>query len=107
MKKHWYRVEVLAGSETHCYFGSSALTEGQVLSALKEGTFVELDDLTFYDEEGEPRPWTGWDPNAYPRIHLNAKYVLTMIPLKEDPRKPGGTTNKVLTYPGNRPEERE
>jgi hypothetical protein len=103
--RHWYRVEVLAGSDTHCYFGSSKLTEAQVLEALKEGTFIELDDLTYYDEDGEPRPWTEWDPNAYPRIHLNAKYVLTMIPLQEDPRKKSDGTNNVLTYPGTKQEE--
>lgn len=109
MATNWYRVEVLAGAETHCYFGSSNLRESELLSAVQEGRFVVLDDLTFYDEDGEAKAWTDWDPNYIPRIHLNPRFLVSLIPLANDPRTSDqdGREPVVLRYPGRAPEEGE
>ena len=102
MANHWYRVEVLAGAETHHYFGSSALGEERMMGEITEGKFISLDDLTFYDEDGEAKAWTDWDPNYIPRIHLNPRYVVTVIPLSHDPRHTAreGDEPVMLRYPG-------
>ena len=99
MKKHWYRVEIEAGSEAHCYFGSSALTEKEMLAEIQAGSFVQLDDHIYYDEVGTPKAWTSWDPNSHSRIYFQPKYVMTVVPLKEDPRLTNGKST-VLAYPG-------
>ncbi len=105
MATFWYRVEILAGAETHCYFGTTQLGEAELLAQLGQGRYVVLEDLTYYDEEGAARPWTEWDPNYIPRIHLNPRYVVSIIPLANDPRKRTGTEGAepvLLRYPGGK-----
>ena len=99
MAKNWYRVEVSAGGETHCYFGTSERTESELVEALQSKSFLLLDDLTYFDEEGTARTWTEWDPHYLPRIYLNPHNVITVMCLVDDPRKVGGDNN-LLTYPG-------
>ena len=99
MKQYWYRVEIEAGSEAHCYFGSSDLTEQEFLEKIQSGSFIQLDNHIYYDEAGVPRSWTSWDPNAHSRIYFHPKYVMTVVPLKEDPRRRDGEST-VLAYPG-------
>jgi hypothetical protein len=103
MAKHWYRVEMMTVGETYSYIGSSPMTEPELTERLSRNAFVELDDLTYFDEEGKPRRWSEWDRHCTPRIHLNPRYVLSVLPLVDDPRKKPGDGSKVLKYPDNRP----
>jgi len=105
MSVHWYRVEIQAGMETYCYFGQTALTEQEMVEALNRDEFVQLNDITYFDDGGEPRRWTDWDPHFQPRILLNPKFVVSILPLVDDPKKPsdGGEGSKLLQYPNSRP----
>ena len=107
MKKHWYRVEMMTAGETYSYIGSSRLPESEVVKLLGQGHFVELDDLTYFDEEVKPRRWTEWDRHCVSRIHLNPRYVLSVLPLVDDPRQKPGDGSKVLKYPDTRPPQSE
>jgi hypothetical protein len=100
MAGHWYRIEVVAGGETHCYFGSSAFAERDLVQRIQTGEFVLLDQLTYYDEDGDARPWTEWDPAYLPRIHLNPRFVVSILPLSGDPRNRDREGSVVLNYPG-------
>jgi hypothetical protein len=105
MALHWYRAEVSAGTETHCYFGSSRMTEEELVRTIQQEEFVLLDDLTYFDEEGEARAWTEWDPQYLPRIHLNPKHIVSIMRLADDPRKRPSDGSKLLTYPGSKPKD--
>jgi hypothetical protein len=104
MKTFWYRIEIIAGSESYCYFGCSSMTESEMGDALSQGRFVTLDELTYYDDEGTAHRWSEWDPNCVARISLNPKFVVSMIPLVDHPRKRqgDGEVSTLLKYPGNR-----
>ena len=101
MAKHWYRVEVAAGGETHCYFGTSPRVESELVKAIEAREFVLLDNLTYFDEDGQARTWTEWDPHYLPRIYLNPRHVVSVMCLVDDPRKRDVDGNKVLKYPGS------
>jgi hypothetical protein len=99
MQKNWFRIEVFTPQETYWYVGSSPLDEGALLKALNSSAFIQLNDLTYFDEEGRPRRWTEWDPHCQPTIHINPRYVLSILPLVGDPHKKPGDSSKVLHYP--------
>jgi len=105
MALNWYRAEVIAGTETHCYFGSSSMSEEALVRTIQAGEFILLNDLTYFDEDGEARAWTEWDPQYLPRIHLNPKHIVSVMRLVDDPRKRQGDGSKVLAYPGGRPDD--
>ncbi|MEM7391513.1 MAG: hypothetical protein AAF492_04120 [Verrucomicrobiota bacterium] len=96
----WYRVELMNGDETYCFFGSSTLTEDQFVKKLSSLEYVMLENLVYFNEDQEPRSWAEWDPMLQPRVHLNPKYVVSLLPLNGDPRKQPGTENKILSLPG-------
>lgn len=103
MARHWYRVEMMTAGESYSYIGSSGLSEPVLVEKLGRNAFVELDDLTYFDEEGKPRRWSEWDHHCVSRIHLNPRYILSILPLVDDPRSKPGNGSKVLKYPDNRP----
>ena len=102
MAENWYRVEIIAGPETYCYFGRTAMEELELMEALSAGKFVKLEELTYYDDQGEAHSWSEWDPNCIARIHLNPKFVVSIIPLSDHPRKrkTDGEPSALLKYPG-------
>ncbi len=87
-----------AGPETFCVFGCSLLDEGQIAEQLNEGKLIMLEDLLYYDEEGKAKPWSEWDPHCEPRIYLNSKFLITLMPMVGDPRHMGGG-QKILNMP--------
>ncbi len=97
-KRHWYRAEMTAGPETFCVFGSTRMSEKELISALNQGELVLLEDLVFYDEEGLAKSWTEWDPHCQPRVYLNAKFMVTLMPMVRDPRQMGEGL-KILNMP--------
>ena len=107
MKTYWYRIEVVVSPETYCYFGCSALKESEILEALSTGRFVTLDELTYYDDAGNDHSWSEWDTNCVARIHLNPKFVVSLIPLVDHPRRrhSEGEASNLLKYPGSRKSE--
>ena len=102
MSVNWYRVEIMSGQDTYCYFGSSKLSEKELVEALSRQEFIQLGNLTYFDEQGEPKRWSEWDPHYHSRVHLNPKFVVSLIPMVDDPRQAEGTGNKVLKYPATR-----
>lgn len=110
MAKYWYRVELmtmLTTGESYSYIGSSAFSEPELVEKLGQNAFVQLNDLTYFDEEGVPRRWSEWDHHTVSRIHLNPRYVVSILPLVEDPRAKPGDGSKLLEYPGIRPPQGE
>jgi hypothetical protein len=107
MARHWYRVELMTAGDSYSYIGSSPMSESEMVERLSRNAFVELEDLTYFDEEGKPRRWSEWDPHCVSRIHLNPRYVLSILPLVEDPRAKSSDGSKVLEYPGLRPPQGE
>ncbi len=98
MSRSWYRVEVNAGPETFCVFGSSALSEKEFISGLNAGSMLLLEDLVYYDEEGNPRSWSDWDPHCHPRMYLHPNHVISVMPMMGDPRTMDGQV-KILNLP--------
>ena len=105
MNANWYRIEIMTGNETYCYFGKSKLVEKELVESLGKGEFVTLDDLTYFDEEGNARRWTEWDPHYRARIHLNAQHVVSVMPMPEDPKQGQTEGSKLLHYPQHPPGE--
>ena len=98
-KIRWYRVELLNGDETYCFFGSSLLTEEEFVGKLSRQEYVMLENLVYFDEEQEPKSWAEWDPMLQPRVHLNPRFVVSLLPLTGDPRHQPGSDNKILSLP--------
>jgi hypothetical protein len=94
----WYRVEMTSGPETFCVFGSSVVPEKDMVEALNGGGLVLLEDLVYYDEEGKARSWSEWDPHCQPRVYLNSKYMVSLMPMVGDPRTMSGGL-KILSMP--------
>ena len=99
MGKNWFRIEVSAGGETHCYFGTSSQVETDFVKAIEANEYVLLEELTYFDEDGKARGWTEWDPHYLPKIYLNPSHVVSVMCLVDDPRKRDRDGNKVLKYP--------
>lgn len=98
IQRHWYRAEMNVGAETFCVFGSSAFTESDLVQRLASGEMVLLEDLVYYDEEGRARSWSEWDPHCQPRVYLNARYLVSLMPMVGDPRTMAGGL-KILNMP--------
>ena len=98
-KPIWYRVEVQIGAESYFFTGSSQFDEPELLRKLSSGDFFVLEDLVYIDEDGTVRPWTEWDPECHPRICLNGKFVLSVMPLVGDPRRRMTSEDNILRMP--------
>jgi hypothetical protein len=98
MQRTWYRVEMNAGPETFCVFGSSVLAEKEMCNQMNAGNIVLLEDLVYYDEEGIAKSWSDWDPHCQPRIYLNPKFLVSIMPMIGDPRTMEAGT-KILNMP--------
>ena len=100
---NWYRVEVMNGYETYCFFGSSTLGEETFIQKLSNQEYVLLENLFFFDDNQEPKSWAEWDPMLQPRVYLNPQYVVSVLPLTGDPRIEPGIESKILNLPGSLP----
>ncbi len=87
-----------SGTETFCVFGSSNLSESEAAAALGRREMVLLEDLVYYDEEGRARSWSEWDPHCQPRVYINPKYLVTLMPMVGDPRTMSAGL-KILNMP--------
>ena len=96
----WYRVELQSGNEPYCYFGRSQDAEPDILSKLESGAYIRLEDIVYFDEDQAARSWTDWDANFVPRILINPRYVISIMPMSGDPRMTGSTDHKILNLPG-------
>lgn len=97
-KRYWYRAEMTSGPETFYIFGATTRPEQELLEALSRGEMILLEDLVYYDEEGHAKSWSEWDPHCQPRVYLNAKFLITLMPMVGDPRKMEGGL-KILNMP--------
>lgn len=96
----WYRVEVQIGTESYFFTGSSDLSEAELLNVLSSGSFFCLNDLVYVDEQGDVHPWTEWDPECQPRIYLNGRLIISIMPLLGDPRRSKKSEGTILRLPG-------
>lgn len=87
-----------SGTETFCVFGSSHLSESEAAASLGRGDMILLEDLVYYDEEGRARSWSEWDPHCQPRVYINPKYLVTLMPMVGDPRTMSAGL-KILNMP--------
>ena len=101
MQRHWYRVEMTSGIENFYMWGSSSLDEDALMAKMNDGAFVMLDDLIYFDEEGNAKGWSEGDPQCKPRVHLNSRFLISLMPLIGDPRKMAASdaNPKVLSLP--------
>ena len=99
MSRHWYRVEMVSGSETYCFFGSALEDPGTLLQKIQGHEFVLLEDLIFYDEDDEIKSWSEWDPTYLSKVFLNPQYIINVMPMAGDPRHEEGAGSKVLQMP--------
>jgi len=97
-QRTWYRAEMNSGPETFCVFGSSPLPELEITAILGRGEMILLEDLVYYDEEGRARSWSEWDPHCQPRVYINPKYLVTLMPMVGDPRTMSAGL-KILNMP--------
>jgi hypothetical protein len=107
MNVNWYRIEMLSGQDTYCYFGSSKLSEKEMTEAIGQQKFIQLSNLTYFDEEGDPKRWSEWEPHYHSRVHLNPKFIISVIPMMDDPHQSESTGNKVLKYPASQAPDEE
>ena len=103
--KNWYRVEMVNGEESYCFFGSSELTESAFIEKLNKKEYIKLENLIYFNDDQDPRSWSDWDPMLEPRIYLNPEFVITMLPLTGDPRRRTDSEAKILNLPGSLPPE--
>jgi hypothetical protein len=84
--RHWFRVTVDQDGETVDYHGTSSLDESGFAEQVAKQPFVVLDDLVFYDDNGEVKPWSDNDPDVEPRVHIRCERIVSFMALKRDPR---------------------
>ena len=92
------------GDETYCFFGSSRCSEDDFIRSLNHSSFIQLNDIIYFDENGTAKSWAEWDPNCVPRSYLNPAYIVSVMPLIDDPRLKKHAGNKILNLPGSHSE---
>ena len=58
---YWYRIEMMNGDETYCFFGSSPLSETEFVSRLSKNEYVLLENLIFFDEDQDAKSCRSYD----------------------------------------------
>lgn len=83
----WYAVTIQEGPNVRHFFGTSPLREEEFGEQLAGTAFVRLDNVLYRDNVGY-KDWKEWDPIVEPRVYLNPKFILAVMPISRDPREP-------------------
>jgi hypothetical protein len=84
MAKHWYRVDLLTGTQTRGVIGTSDLSPQQLTEKLQGDDYLVLNDLS-YNDKNRIVPISSWDSTLGSVIYINPRHVLTVTPLVGDP----------------------
>ena len=85
-KKKWYKIEVYkSGDDTYHYIGTSEETLDLLSMNIKEGKFICLNDLLYF-ERGVYKEWAEWDKSLEPTVLINPSSIVTLMQFKDDPR---------------------
>lgn len=68
-------------------YGTSTLDEDSFAEALEGNTYIELDNLIYFDQSQNPKNWSEWTKYNKSRIFINPKDICSFQPMKDDPRK--------------------
>jgi len=103
MAKYWYQIEVFTGvGDPIWYVGSTEKDLEALNGLLSEGRAISLGDLVYFNEEDRAMSWSEWDPLYMSQICVNARYVVSIMPLAEDPRKSSREDGVLLRLPSSR-----
>ena len=85
---HWYQIFVATYDPIHqvSYLGSSNCSESEMAELISSQTPVFLRNLVAVDSLGKRKPITDTVPFSDKSIYINPKYIVSVFPLKGDPR---------------------
>lgn len=86
-KKYWYVIRVTGEKGGYPYYGSSKLTEEEIKQQLSSNKPIVLNDLFFLEKEKDIKTWEEWIPIFENRIYINPQFIISIMPLKDDPKK--------------------
>ncbi|MBN1899301.1 MAG: hypothetical protein JW827_11025 [Spirochaetes bacterium] len=83
--KYWYQVTVTPGDTKNYYdyYGSTSLSEEEFIKRLKGNDYIVLENLVYFDKEGEVHSWDEWNSVLENRIYINPKSIISVNPVKE------------------------
>lgn len=103
MAKYWYQAEMMnGGGDPLWYLGSSNLDLPEITGEISAGRFVCLDDLVYFNDQDKAISWSEWDPLYTSQVSLNPRYIVSIMPLADDPRKKSREEGVLLRLPSSR-----
>ena len=93
-KQYWYRITIDQAGHEYGYYGTSELSEKELVEKLKTEDYILLDNLVYYDSQQRIKNWSDWFPNIYSRVYINPKQIISIQVLKENPKKTKKKTRK-------------
>jgi hypothetical protein len=84
---HWYSVSFHQGTGVTVIYGTSPLDEAAFAKQLEGNSFVLIENLGYFNQNRQPKPWSEWSKFDEPHVYLNPKDIISFFPMRGDPRK--------------------
>jgi hypothetical protein len=89
MQQNWFAITITQGEGTYRYVGSSPHTLEQIATFARQGEYIVLNDLRYYDrsdaEKVSFKSWSEWDKSIIPSVAINPTSIITILQYKNDP----------------------
>lgn len=83
--KYWYRIDIVEGSDSRVFVGTSEYEPLQLVDHLQTGKYLVLTDLSYRDNQNKIVSWSAWEPRLASVAYINPNYVTTVMPFVGDP----------------------
>ena len=94
--RHWYSIYYLEAGRHQAAYGSSILAEAELVASLETGNYLFPDDLIFWDC-GRPKSMKDWSITDCDRIYINPTAIISITPMRDDPRNIINTVDDLPT----------
>ena len=84
--RYWYSISYREAGYRAAAYGTSLLSESELIAELEAGKYLFLDNLIYW-EYGKAKSMKEWSKTDYDRIYINPTMVVSVTPLVDDPRK--------------------
>jgi hypothetical protein len=91
--RYWYSVSYKDTARSNAAYGSSVLSEKEIIISIQQGNYLFLEDLIFWDYDGKPKSMTEWSKTDHDRKYINPQFISSITPMRDDPRNIITTVN--------------
>jgi len=83
--QNWFSIFYLEAGRHAAAYGTSSLSEAELIAALESGKYIRLDNLIYWDC-GRAKSMKEWSKTDCDRIYINPSMVVSITPMHDDPR---------------------